>query len=298
MDITIEPGRYVVAVSGGVDSVALLHMLHSQSERDGLKLLVAHLDHGIRGDSRVDRLLVQALAKSYGLPFVYHKINLGTGVSEAEARKARYDFLRHVRRSSASRGIITAHHQDDLLETAAINIIRGTGRKGLSSLKSSEDIVRPLLHISKQDLVDYARAKSLNWREDSTNQDRYYLRNRIRHDVLTRLNPDNRRKLLAHIQNLHNLNEQIDHEIINYLHLQPATDKLDRHWFIMLPHAVAREVLATWLRKHGVRDFDKKMLERLVVFAKTYASGKKTDVKKGWSISVNDKVLALEVRDR
>src|SRR5689334_6585659 len=117
-----KPGHYVVAVSGGVDSMALLHMLNS---RPDLKLTVAHFDHGIRDDSAQDLLLVEKVAKSYGRPFVFKAGRLGPDASEAGARTARYRFLRQVLRDCGAKAIITGHHQDDLLETAILNMLRG-----------------------------------------------------------------------------------------------------------------------------------------------------------------------------
>src|SRR4051794_16456164 len=131
MKIYVGPGKYVVAVSGGVDSVGLLDLLRMDP---GVKLTVSHFDHGIRDDSHLDRAHVQALARRYQLPFVYDKGALGPGASEAEARTARYQFLDNVKTKTGAHAIVTAHHQDDVLETAIINLLRGTGRKGLSSL--------------------------------------------------------------------------------------------------------------------------------------------------------------------
>src|SRR5690606_14980454 len=102
MDITklvrLDPGHYIVAVSGGVDSMALMHMLAAKhAEKDnGLRFTVAHFDHGIRAESSADRQLVQQTAATYRLPFVYDRAELGTGASEAAARRARYEFLRKV----------------------------------------------------------------------------------------------------------------------------------------------------------------------------------------------------------
>src|SRR5665213_1651974 len=106
-----KPGSYVVAVSGGVDSMALLNVLKGESRRGGgWKLVVAHLDHGIRPESAEDRRLVQATARDYKLPFVYHEGRLGAGASEAAAREARYSFLRSVQKASDAVAIVTAHH--------------------------------------------------------------------------------------------------------------------------------------------------------------------------------------------
>src|SRR5690606_4946866 len=129
----LEPGHYVVAVSGGVDSMALLDMVAKQS-RPKVSFTVAHFDHGIRDDSHLDRRLVGEVAQRHNLPFVYERGELGAGASEALAREARYAFLRKVQHSTGARGIMTAHHHDDVVETAVLNMLRGTGRKGLSSL--------------------------------------------------------------------------------------------------------------------------------------------------------------------
>jgi tRNA(Ile)-lysidine synthase len=178
MQVDVKPGKYVVAVSGGVDSMVLLDLLRSLP---GVELIVAHFEHGVREDSDEDRKLVEKAAKQYGLAFVCEHGNLGAGISEAAAREARYAFLNRVKAQNDAQAIITAHHEDDLLETAILNILRGTGRKGLSSLGSTEDIIRPLLHVSKKTIRDYATAHGIAWHEDSTNESDVYLRNYIRH---------------------------------------------------------------------------------------------------------------------
>src|SRR5882724_12578395 len=113
MDI-IAPGRYIVAVSGGVDSMVLLDMLRRQP---GLDVVVAHVDHGVRVDSHEDTTLVEHYATKYGLTCLVTQLKLGSGVSEETARVARYDFLQKCCKTQNAIGIITAHHQDDLIET-------------------------------------------------------------------------------------------------------------------------------------------------------------------------------------
>ncbi|HXR49459.1 MAG TPA: tRNA lysidine(34) synthetase TilS [Verrucomicrobiae bacterium] len=301
MDIVLpKPGTYIVAVSGGVDSMALLHMLYSEAVSNSRpwKLIVAHLDHGIREDSAEDRRLVQAAAGRYGLPFVYHKSHLGAGTSEAEARKARYEFLHKVRGASGARAIITAHHQDDVLETAIINLLRSSGRKGLTSLKSHHDIERPLLQVPKRELIAYAKDQGLVWHEDSTNQNLDYLRNYIRHRLLPKFDKTARDKLHAIIAAQHQTNNELDTLLVNQLHLQSVGGRLDRIWFNHLPHAVAREVMAEWLRAHGVRNFDRKTLERLVVAAKVSPKGSRYNVLQDRFMQVNSSDLALVRAER
>lgn len=295
MQVELQPGKYVIAVSGGVDSVVLLDMLHKIPD---VHLTVAHFDHGIRMDSEADRHLVQQHAESRGLPFVFEEGGLGAGASEDVARKARYEFLRKVQAATGAQALVTAHHQDDMLETAIINMLRGTGRKGLGSLRDRSDVRRPLLHISKADLRAYAAEQGLVWREDSTNQDTTILRNYIRHILLPKLGSSGRKALLDHIRHLHVLNQAIDDSLLTLLHLQPSRQTLDREWFIGLPHIVARETMAAWLRSHGIRSFDSKTLERLVVAAKTLPAGKRVDVNAEFYLVFGTDILALLPRDR
>lgn len=280
----------MVAVSGGVDSVVLLDLLRLHP---GVKLIVAHYDHGIREDSHLDRLFVEDLARRYRLPFVYDAGHLGSDISEAEARSARYAFLQKVRTTSGYDAVITAHHQDDVLETALINLLRGTGRKGLSSLKSTDTVVRPLLHAPKSEVVDYARRHGLKWREDSTNSNTKYLRNHIRHNVLPRFDATQRARLIEVTSRMHVVNEELD----DLLHWQ-IQPELVREQFIVLPHDIAREVMAAWLRLHDVKDFDRKTVERLTVAAKVSHPGKIVDVTNGHKMQIDKEHLALKPHER
>lgn len=301
MDIALtEPGSYVLAVSGGVDSMAMLHALQQRNHADDKKpwkLVVAHLDHGMRPDSAEDRRLVQETTRRMGLPFVYDEARLGAGAGEAAARTARYGFLHDVRRAAGARAIVTAHHRDDVLETAIINLVRGSGRKGLTSLGNRRHVERPMLHVPKSYIRAYARDQGLTWREDSTNQDVDYLRNYIRHRLLPRLDEASRQQLWEIIGGMHDTNREIDELLGQQLRAQPG-GRLDRDWFISLPHDVALETMAAWLRGNGLGDFDRRTLERLVVAAKTAVPGKVFDVLHGAYITVSRHDLALAPAER
>lgn len=294
---------YVVAVSGGVDSVVLLHILSQMAERSsrdrsrpGMHLTVAHFDHGIREDSPDDRRFVERLAGMYGLAFVFDEGHLGPDTSEATARDVRYAFLRRVRQASGAQYLVTAHHEDDVFETAILNLLRGTGRKGLSSLRSTDEVYRPLLTTPKDHVIAYARKHNLQWREDSTNASDDYLRNYIRHNIMPRFDPAARERLRKLIATARDTNVEIDGMLAEQLHLQPSGDVLDRHWFIMLPHNVAREIVAAWLRRLGVTDFDRQLLERIVVAGKTFAPGKLVDVNGRYVIMVHADRLVIAPR--
>lgn len=278
----------MLAVSGGVDSVALLHFLQNQP---GLHLVVAHFDHGIRPDSKSDRVFVQELAKHYGLPFVYDTATLGPHASEAVARKKRYAFLQHVQQASHAQALITAHHQDDVIETAILNIMRGTGPRGLHALASTDDVQRPLLHVSKADIIAYAQSHGLSWREDSTNANDAYTRNYVRQHIVPHFSKAQRDALLARIVQAKAADATIDALLQTDFAL--TGNSVLRRTFVMLPHVVAREVLAVWLRNNELAGFTKSTIERLVVAAKTARAGAQFPIQKGALLQVDAQDLRI-----
>ncbi|HUC87787.1 MAG TPA: tRNA lysidine(34) synthetase TilS [Candidatus Binatia bacterium] len=295
MKLELEPGSFVLAVSGGVDSVVLLDLLAGSP---GLTLVIAHYDHGIRPDSSKDRQFVENLSKKYDLPFYYEAGKLGPKTSEALARQKRYKFLSSVKERTGSSAIITAHHQDDLVETVLINLLRGTGRRGLSSLKSTPDIRRPLLSFTKADILAYAKAHQLTWREDSTNQTDEYLRNYLRHHIVPKLTNASRAQLLTILDQARGNNAEIDHILAQLIDSHSKGRELDRAWFISLPHDLACEVLLTWLKALGVCYLDRAKLERTVVLLKTLSHGKLIDVDAEHQLNIGSQTLALKTRER
>lgn len=176
------PGaRVVVAVSGGLDSVCLLDLLLVTAGWHGGALEVATCDHGTRAGQADEADFVCAEAARHGLRAHRFALALGAGASEATCRDARYAALRSV---GADR-IAVAHHRGDLAETVLINLMRGTGPRGVGGMVwRSSDVVRPLLGVDRAQLEAWARHRGLEWREDPTNRDPAHLRNRVRHEVL------------------------------------------------------------------------------------------------------------------
>lgn len=290
MDIKIDEGVYVVAVSGGIDSMSLLHALSQLSGATSkFTFVVAHCDHGIRPDSQKDRRFVQEKAKAYGLPFVFGEYNLGVHASEATARRVRYTFLRQVQAAAHARAIITAHHQQDMLETAILNLMRGTGRKGLTSMHHTVDILRPFLHVSKRDIQAYAKQHSIDWVEDNTNQDMSYARNRVRHTILPRCTDDTIKELEGYTRALININQKIDAHLLTLLHVQSTHDQLYRQHVIQLPFNVSTELVAAWLRQHGCRNFDTKTLNRITIACRTAKADTTHLVKVGYKVYMTSK---------
>lgn len=235
--------RYVVAVSGGVDSVVLLDMLAKQKEH---QLVVAHFDHGIRDDSARDAEFVGQLATVYGLAYETKREELGDRASEERARERRYAFLRDVAKKHDAM-IVTAHHSDDIIETVAINVSRGTGWRGLAVLDSSH-IYRPLLSMTKNEIIGYAKANGLAWHEDSTNASDNYLRNQLRRR-LERVDEGMKREILALWARQRELKDAIDTGTGGFVGLPPYS----RYFFTHCGDETAIELLrAVFIRTVGM----------------------------------------------
>ncbi len=226
--------KYVVAVSGGVDSMVLLDMLVRSGDHE---LVVAHFDHGIRPDSGDDALFVKKAAYTYDLPFELQREELGATASEAYARERRYAFLRTA--AEKHRAVIaTAHHLDDVVETIAINLVRGTGWRGLAVL-DSEGIHRPLIDMEKAEILAYAKQHAIAWREDSTNATDAYLRNRLRTKT-SGVSSDTKRELRA----LHAVQCVVKQDIKKELQkLIGEGPVYNRHFFTQVPAHVGIECL-------------------------------------------------------
>ncbi len=288
MEVQLKTGTYIIAVSGGVDSVVLLDVL---SRNKNLQLIVAHFEHGIRRDSNDDLEFVKNLAKKYDLTFEFAHGNLGKNASEETARNARYNFLRATKAKHGADAIILAHHQDDIIETMLINIMRGTNRRGLSSLKNTHEFLRPFLETPKSEIKTYAKEKNLQWREDSTNSDPKYLRNWLRTHVTPKLTAAQKVQLLQINADLKVLNSEVE-EILQ-AEFGTKESELEKSVVINVSYDVACEIIADWLRNNNVAGFNKATIGRIVIGAKTLQSGKMIDVINGVKVLVSTKSLKI-----
>ncbi|MFC7682268.1 tRNA lysidine(34) synthetase TilS [Paenibacillus sp. GCM10028914] len=186
----------IVAVSGGPDSVALLHVLHEiSSRRTPLKLVCAHVHHGFRQESDDEAIMVQNLAESLGIPVETAYIDVpaymeqsGKGLQEA-ARDKRYEFLFETAAKYGAKSIALAHHADDQAETVLMRLLRGTGPSGLAGMKikrtqKNVKLIRPLLRINKTDLLDLCDQSGYSYAVDCSNLTTKYRRNAVRLEVL------------------------------------------------------------------------------------------------------------------
>lgn len=321
--------NYVVAVSGGVDSIVLLnalankrlHELNSnfQLPTSNFQLIVAHFDHGIRNDSSSDQQFTRGVAGEYGLPYETERAELGAGASENTAREARYNFLRQVCNKYKAL-LLTAHHQDDVIETIIINLIRGTNWRGLApmadqilDLRSSsletesrptsrdQPTIRPLINTPKASILQYAKKYQLQWQEDSTNNETKYLRNYIRLKLIPEMlnkDPGAISKLLKINQTVINLKKEIAKESQNYLstfHLPPSTCHLPRYTLIMLPSSVAQELIYVTLTTLDPNWHPGALqVRRVLHFAKTAQPGKVLEVSGGLLVQAEKSTLQFK----
>jgi len=188
-----ERGQNVgVAVSGGADSVCLLHVLLELAPQLDLRLTVLHLNHGLRGEeSCQDERFVRELATSLGLTALIRAVNVSAVPDNLEqaARHARLDFFRQQISAGSVARVATGHTSNDQAETVLFRFLRGSAGAGLAAIRpaTSDGIVRPLLDVSRAEVEGYLRERAIPWRDDSSNLSRQFARNRIRHELLPKL---------------------------------------------------------------------------------------------------------------
>ncbi len=179
----------VIAISGGMDSVVLTHVLLNILDQFNYQLTLAHVNHGLRENADGDMKFVQHLSQKWNLPCEIIRLDPQTKNSnesvESWARKHRYEALEKIRMKTKGNFILTAHHKTDQAETILMRLAQGSGGKGLRGIHPKAGLVRrPLLFFTKQELVDYAQQHTLTFVEDETNSDISIPRNFIRHNIL------------------------------------------------------------------------------------------------------------------
>ena len=279
--------RILVAVSGGVDSMVLLHLLHKLSEDHKWKLTIAHLNHQLRGrSSDADERLVVRTARALQLPIVIERADVkklakAGGVSlEMAARGARHDFLARTAVRLKISVVALAHHADDQVELFFVRLLRGSGSEGLSGMmwrnRSSFapegvelNLVRPLLDQSKESLCNYAIQEKVKFREDESNKSPDILRNRIRHELLPLLRKKYQPALDRIILQLMEIT-RAEFEVIRNATLTwnpSATTRggMSPKSFDVLPAAIQRRVIQNQLRGFKIAA-DFRLVESLRTF--------------------------------
>ncbi len=247
--------RVAVAVSGGADSVFLLYALHEL----GLATMVLHVNHGLRGaESEGDQVFVTDLAARLNLPYRVVGAPPGNGNLEQGARRARYAFFAGQLAGGICDSVATGHTLDDQAETVLYRFLRGAGTGGLSAIRVSTEsgLIRPLIEVKREEIRQWLRDREIAWREDASNQDLDFVRNRLRLDVIPHLaatiNPSVT-DMLAQTANWAAAEEEywsaeMDRLAALYLdQTRPETVLIRTERFLQLPVAVQRRLL-----RHGV----------------------------------------------
>lgn len=257
----IPPGSTVVcAVSGGADSMALLRCLLDLQEALGCQIAAAHFNHQLRGtESDADEIFVQAYCRSHRIPLFSGRGDVASYAKtnhcsiEDAARTLRYDFF-----STLSGLIATAHTADDNAETVLMNLLRGSGLKGLCGIPAVRTpIIRPILCVTREDVLAYLRETDTPWREDSSNREDTYRRNRIRHHVIPLLkeeNPALSQTILAESLRLRAEEHHLATETQQALRAVQRTDGYDCAAICVLSEALQRRVLLQILQISGTGD--------------------------------------------
>ncbi len=285
----LPPGSVLVlAVSGGMDSLVMLHLYAALRRHLKLELHVASLDHGMRGaEGAADVAFVRSTAQGLGLP-VTTAASAGLR-SEADARRARYDFLAATARRVGSGHVATAHHADDQAETVLLNLLRGSGLRGLAAMRRRSPLpghpdltlLRPLLDVERSELHAWGCARGLRSRVDAGNADLGRRRNRLRHETLPAL----RQQFPQVDRSLRRLARAaaLDHDFIQR-QLADATAgalvrgeqhiRLERATFRRLHPALQRHLILAVLRELDAQEVDSGQVERAVQLALTGVTGK------------------------
>jgi tRNA(Ile)-lysidine synthase len=204
-DLIVRGESVLVAVSGGPDSVALLHLLAERAAAWQLRLGVAHLDHGLREESARDADFIRQLAENLALPLHTERVDVRDLQRrwhlsiEAAGRKARYQFFQETVDRHGFNKVALAHHADDNAETLLLNLLRGSGRLGLGGMPPMRAgcFIRPLIRADRADVLDYLRRRNLSALADPSNRDNDFLRNRIRNQLIPLLEREYQRGVRA-----------------------------------------------------------------------------------------------------
>jgi tRNA(Ile)-lysidine synthase len=266
---------YLIGVSGGRDSAALLHWLVSLGYNE---LIVCHVNHQLRGrSSDADARFVEKLAKKYEVDFELGAANVRVLAKkkkmsiETAAREARYSFFAKAAKRHRCRTIFLAHHADDLVETFLFNLIRGAGLTGLAAIRDVSTrrvgdleltIVRPLLSVWRKEIDNYVRVHVLRFREDATNRNLASTRNRIRNRIIPYLEKNFGRNIRQNIWRT----AMIAAEEVKWINEQlPDSTSADLSVarLRMLPVALQRRAIQKWLRAQNIAEVGFEVIERV-----------------------------------
>ena len=267
MDFVFPPdARCLIGVSGGRDSVALLHLLLGAGFK---KLIVCHLDHGLRAESAEDARFVAALAKQLGLKAVIARENVAARAKrkkqslETAAREARYAFFARVARAEKCPRLFLAHHADDQAETFLFNLFRGSAATGLAAMRPlatravggvTLQIARPLLGTWREEIDAYISKHQLAFREDASNTDPRHTRNRMRHEIIPAIERTLGRDIRRAVWRAAEILRDEDDFLAARPELRDLPETLETSALRAHPVALQRRIIHMWLKAQNVAE--------------------------------------------
>ena len=297
-------GFIVIGLSGGPDSIYLLHQLHLVSIEKNLTLIAAHLDHEWQESSKIAVRMCQDTCDQLGIILVVKKISdlkfnvTWNGSQEEFGRKMRRKFFESVADLYQADAIALAHHQQDQQETFFIRLLRGSSLTGLTGIKERDGLyIRPILHCSKHEILDYLHTHNINYYTDPTNTSDNYLRNRIRNHVIPALQfADSRfdQKLTSTMNHLGQVDDFIDQQVTQTLAKISTGEGIVIQSFLSL-HIVLQQsiLLQTMIEKQVTFTPSQKLFKEIVRFLQTSRS-KQHIIHDSWMVEKNKTHFAVK----
>lgn len=299
----------ILGISGGPDSIALLHIMKKLKEELNLKLAVAHVNHVLRPEADEEEATVKDLCSISAIPFYSYKIDVAKKAQkekrsvEEVAREVRYQFFRKILVETKANLIATAHHQDDNAETVLLNLLRGSGIKGLRGiLPVNGDIIRPLLGVSKVEIETYLEDNKLPYFIDQSNFDPIYLRNKIRNQLIPLLKEEYNPRIIENLNQLAIIakgeNEVLELESLSMyekalIEEKPETIILNNIFLTKLNMAICKRVILRALSNlAGEKGWEAIDVDIILDLMTKEGSSKTVNLKKGVNVSkVYDKLI-------
>ena len=252
-DVNFKYGDTVVAaISGGPDSMALLHMLSKVKDAMEITVVCAHVNHNVRKESNEEAIFVEKFCRNHGIIFEYMKIeDYGDDNFHNEARTKRYHYFGEIVKKYHARYLFTAHHGDDLMETILMRIVRGSTLRGYSGFSYKVEmgnytILRPFIGVTKEEIIEYDKKNKIPFVKDASNDKDVYTRNRFRKYVVPALkkeDPNVHHKFLKFSRTLLEYNNYIDRQVENLIPRIYMQNELNLDEFLKLDHVIAMKVI-------------------------------------------------------
>lgn len=259
-ELAIKAGDcIVIGVSGGPDSMALLH-LSSRLQKDlGVSIICAHVNHNVRAESASEKVFVEQFCQDYGIIFEGMKIeDYGDDNFHNEARSKRYSYFAKITAKYHAKYLFTAHHGDDLIETILMRIVRGSTLRGYSGFSKIVDrgdyvIVRPLIHVTKDEILEYLKQNQIEYVQDASNQKDIYTRNRFRKYIVPEFkkeDPNVHEKFYKFSKTLLEYNEYIEQQEKKIMKQVYRQNILSIPQFLKLEHVVQMKIIYSILEQY------------------------------------------------